>query len=104
MEPSLQIGYIAGAAIGDLSALDVDFLMVNADLATRRLTDQCAARGIEVHAWTVNDPDQVLSLLDRGVANIITDDAAMIRARLQELRNLHPAERLLLRVRNYLAE
>ncbi len=104
VEPSLQIGYIAGAAIGDLAALDVDFIMVSADLATRRLTDQCAARGIEVHAWTVNDADLVLPLLDRGVANIITDDAAMIRARLEELRNLHPAERLLLRVRNYLAE
>ena len=104
LEPSIEIGYIAGAAIGDLSAINVDFLMVNANLVTRKLTDQCAARGIEVHAWTINDPDLVLSLVDRGATNIITDDAGMIRTRLDDLRDLHPAERLLLRVRNYLAD
>jgi glycerophosphoryl diester phosphodiesterase len=103
-EPRVQIGFIAGAAIGDLSRLDIDFLMVNAGLVTRKLIRQAAARKIEVHAWTVNDPDRLPPLVDRGVANIITDDVAAMRTRLEEVRNLDPAMRLLLRTRNWFVE
>ena len=37
LEPELAVGFIAGAAIGDLTRLDVDFLMVSASMATRNL-------------------------------------------------------------------
>ncbi len=103
-EPAVEIGFIAGAAIGDLAGLDVDFLMVNAKLATRKLVRRAAAGGIAVHAWTVNDPDRLSPLIDRGVANVITDDVPALRARLEEIRDLDLAGRLLLRVRNAFAE
>ena len=77
-------------------------LMVGADRAQRALVDRAAARNIAVHAWTVNDAALVAPLVDQGVANIITDDPVLIRARLDEVRNLGPTERLLLRVRNEL--
>ncbi|MEW6250313.1 MAG: glycerophosphodiester phosphodiesterase family protein [Planctomycetota bacterium] len=100
----LELGYIAGAQLGDLSRLDVDFLMVSQRLATRKLADTTRIRGMEVHAWTINDPDALVPLLDRGIANIITDEPAAFRRRLGEVQNLSPAERLLLRVRNLLAD
>ena len=100
--PRLEIGFIAAVSVGDLSRLDVDFLMVSAERAKRTLIDRAAARDMEVHAWTVNDPALVAPLVDQGVANIITDDVALIRARLEELQALSPTERLLLRVRNEL--
>ena len=103
-EPSLTVGYIAGAALGDLSALQVDFLMLSGRLATRRLVAECHARGMQVHPWTVNDPDDLAPLLDHGVDNVITDDPAALRRRLDELRAMTPPERLLLRVRNLLAD
>jgi glycerophosphoryl diester phosphodiesterase len=103
IEPRLQIGFIAGAAIGDLAGLNVDFLMVRQEAATSALVQRASLNGMPVHAWTVSDPAWVAPLLDRGVANIITDDPAMIRRRWEEVRGLDPMERLLLRARNELA-
>jgi glycerophosphoryl diester phosphodiesterase len=103
-EPRLEVGYIAGAALGELARLEVDFLMVSGRLATARLVREAHARGMQVHPWTVNDPDHLAPLLDRGVDNVITDDPAAMRARLVELGGLTPPERLLLRVRNLLAD
>jgi glycerophosphoryl diester phosphodiesterase len=102
LEPGIPIGFIAGAAVGDLAKLDVDFLMVKTDLAQRSLIDRASAHHIHVHAWTVNDANLVARLVDDGVANIITDDVPLIRARLEELRALNPTERLLLRARREL--
>lgn len=104
MEPGLQVGFIAGAKLGDLSRLDVDFLMVSQRLATRKLVEAAGTRHMEVHAWTINDPQLLIPLLDRGVANIITDNPAAMRRRLEEVQQLNAAERLLLRARNALAD
>lgn len=101
-EIGIPIGFIAGAAVGDLAKLDVDYLMVKTDLAQRALIDRATAHHVAVHAWTVNDANLVARLVDDGVANIITDDAPLIRAKLDELQALSPAERLLLRARREL--
>jgi glycerophosphoryl diester phosphodiesterase len=102
IEPRMQIGFIAGAAVGDLAKLDVDYLMVSAELAQRSLIDRAAVSNIGIHAWTINDANLVARLVDDGVANIITDDVPLIRARLEEVQSLSPTERLLLRARREL--
>jgi glycerophosphoryl diester phosphodiesterase len=103
LEPRIATGFIAGAALGDLPRLKVQFLMVNQKMAKRRLTDSAGVQGIAVHAWTINDPAMVAPLLDEGVANIITDNVAAVRGQLDAIRELPPAQRLLLRFRNLLA-
>ncbi len=100
LEPDLEVGFIVATSIGDLTRLNVNFLMVESSLATRRLVDRAGARDIAIHAWTVKDLDLVAPLLDSGVSNIITDDPAGIRARLDEIRSLSPPERLLLRAKH----
>lgn len=102
LEPSLPVGFITATSVGDITQLEVDFLMVKAELATRSLVERAGARNIPVHAWTVNDAAQLGALLDRGVANVITDDAVAMRGRLEEIRGLTPVERLLLRARSEL--
>ncbi len=97
LEPRIPIGFIAGAALGDPARLDVDFLMVSRRMASRQLISAATARNIQVHAWTINNADHLPALLDRGVANIITDHPAAMRARLDELRTLPAPQRLLLR-------
>ena len=72
------------------------------NLATRQLVDRARLRKITIHVWTVNNPTQVAPLLDAGVANLITDDPARIRAMLDEIRALSTVERLLLRTHNAL--
>jgi glycerophosphoryl diester phosphodiesterase len=100
LDPALPIGFIAGASIGDLSRLEVDFLMLKADQVTHGLVDRAGARRILIHAWTVNDVRLVAPLLDCGVANIITDDPAAIRGRWEAVAQLSALDRLLLRVRS----
>jgi len=102
LEPSLPVGFIAATSIGDLTALDVDFLMVKSEQVTRSLVERAGTKHIQVHAWTVNDSAWVAPLLDCGVANIITDDPAAIRGRWEEIRRLTPIDRLLLRARSEL--
>jgi len=97
LEPELPVGYIVATSVGDPTKLEANFLMIKSNLATRQFVDRASLRGIAIHAWTVNDPAQVAPLLDAGVANLITDDPAGIRARLDEIRALSPPERLLLR-------
>jgi glycerophosphoryl diester phosphodiesterase len=97
LEPNLEVGFVVATAIGSPERLDVNFLMVSTNLATRGLVDRAASRNIKIHAWTVKDLELVAPLLDGGVDNIITDDSAGIRARLEEIRALSTPERLLLR-------
>ncbi len=100
MEPTIEIGFIAATSVGDLTRLDVDFLMVETRLATRKLLERAQLHGMPIHVWTVNDPALLAPLIDLGVSNIITSDPSRMLARLDELRELDPVERLLLRVRN----
>jgi len=104
LEPGLPVGFIVATALGDPTQLEANFLMVESKRATRDLVERARLRDLEIHAWTVNDPNQLAPLLDSGIANLITDDPARMRARLDEIRGLNPIERLLLRARNALAD
>lgn len=103
LEPAMPIGFIVATEIGDSTGLPVDFLMVKDKLATRDFVDRAHARGIQIHAWTINDTKLVAPLLDAGVDNLITDDAVAIYQKVAEIRELDPVERLLLRVRHAVA-
>ncbi|CAN5615896.1 glycerophosphodiester phosphodiesterase [soil metagenome] len=48
-------------------------------LVDRAFLDNAHRRGIDVHVWTVNDPAQMMRLLDLGVDGIMTDRADLLR-------------------------
>lgn len=50
-----------------------DALQIPRRIASARLVDSAHKAGKQVHAWTVNDPDQMKTLLAMGVDGIITD-------------------------------
>ena len=50
-----------------------DALQVPRRIVSERLVDSAHTAGKHVHVWTVNDTDQMRSLLDMGVDGIVTD-------------------------------
>jgi glycerophosphoryl diester phosphodiesterase len=49
-----------------------------------RLITAAHDRGLQVHVWTVNHPDEMAELLDLGVDGIITDRPDLLKAVLIE--------------------
>jgi glycerophosphoryl diester phosphodiesterase len=52
-----------------------------------------------VHVWTVNQPEVMLRMIERGVDNVITDDPALLARVLRERRTLGTPQILALRLR-----
>ncbi len=99
LEPRLQTGHIVTAAVGDVVRTEADFLSLNAARATPSLLRNAHAAGKEVHVWTVNTPDAMLRMIERGVDNIITDDPALLAKVMRERNALDTPEILGLRLR-----
>jgi glycerophosphoryl diester phosphodiesterase len=59
-------------------------------MATSRFLARAHAAGLQVHAWTVNDPAMMGRLLDLGVDGIMTDETAMLRDVLISRGQWHP--------------
>ena len=71
--PRIHTAAIVTLAIGDIDRLDVDALCVNAKSLSNRLICAARARHKDVYAWTVDDPRQMIKLIERGVSNIVTN-------------------------------
>jgi len=100
LNPGLIVGFTPAAALGDITRLDCDFLAVSASMAQGPLIAAAHDQGKEVHVWTVNEPVDISTMIDRGVDNIITDDPKAAVQVLEGRAALSNAERLLLRFKS----
>jgi glycerophosphoryl diester phosphodiesterase len=99
IEPRLKTGHIVTAAVGDVLRTEADFLSLNSAKSTTSLVRRARAVGKDVAVWTVNDPEVMLRMIERGVDNIITDDPALLVRVMRERAALSKAEILGLRLR-----
>ncbi|MEP3300201.1 MAG: glycerophosphodiester phosphodiesterase family protein [Pseudoruegeria sp.] len=96
LDSGAQAGLLAATAVGDLTALDADFLAVNTGLATRSLVQRADAVEKPVYVWTVNDALVMSQMLSRGIKGLITDEPALALKVLEERKELSIPERLLI--------
>lgn len=100
LAPEIVSGFVASATLGDISKLQADFLAVSKAQATDPFVAASHSQGKQVYVWTVDDPGEMSTMIDRGVDNIITNDPAAAVRVLQERARLGTAERILLRFKS----
>jgi glycerophosphoryl diester phosphodiesterase len=98
LRPDWTLGLLSTVSVGDLAALDVDFLAINARFASRRAIRHIHEQGKYVMVWTVNDPVGMSSMLNRGADVIITDAPALGVELIRQREQLQPPERLLMQL------
>lgn len=62
-----------------VSALQIPHRQGRLTLATRGLVRRAHAAGRPVHVWTIDEPDEMRLLLDRGVDGIFTDRTDLLK-------------------------
>ncbi|TDN93011.1 glycerophosphodiester phosphodiesterase family protein [Microbacterium sp. BK668] len=72
---SLRSRRVARRVLRNVDAVQVPERQGRLRIVTPRLIDYAHAAGVEVHVWTVNDPDDMTRLVTMGVDGIVTDRA-----------------------------
>ncbi len=99
LNPRLATGIIVAQSLGDVTRWPFDVLSIRAEHLTDAVLRSAHRRGMEVHVWTVNRPETMLRLMQRGVDNLITSDPDLaLRVRRGWL-DQSDAERLVLSAR-----
>ena len=80
LDPKLRTGYILSAAYGDFYFEEkADFISIRASFVNRQMVERAHARGMTVHAWTVNSKSEMERLRLMEVDNLITDYPVLAR-------------------------
>ncbi len=78
-DPSIPIGWVVWGQANPIQMVDraagiVDALHPSEMLVDRTLMKMCRETGLDVFAWTVNDPERILELHRLRVDGIVTDE------------------------------
>lgn len=92
--PQIRTGYVMYFVKGDISNLKVDFLSVEESNISDLFLSTAHLENKEVHAWTVNEEDDMLRLIQMGVDNIITDDDELLKYVIKDLKERPKLERI----------
>jgi glycerophosphoryl diester phosphodiesterase len=96
LRPSWRCGVLVAKALGDLTALNSDFLAVEARLATARFVRRAHRAGQDVYVWTVNDPAWMLAAMSHGADGLITDKPDLALQVVARRAQMSDTQRLLL--------
>src|SRR5262245_35742427 len=95
LRPSWKVGVLVAKAIGDLTSLGVDFLAVEANMATRGFVRRAHRAGQDVYVWTVNDPAWMFASMANGVDGLITDLPGVAREVVERREGMSDVQRIL---------
>ena len=74
LNPKIKVGYITFVALGDIKNLNVDLYSVEETNVTHDFVAEAHSLGREVHAWTINEEEDMKKMGDMNVDSIITDN------------------------------
>jgi glycerophosphoryl diester phosphodiesterase len=94
LRPDWRVGILVAKALGDLTTIKTDFVAVQAGMATRSFVRDAHRAGLQVYAWTVNDPVLMVALMSLGVDGLITDKPALARQVVERRRALTDEQRI----------
>jgi glycerophosphoryl diester phosphodiesterase len=97
----IGIGYFVLTEVGDLTQLDVDFIGIQEKSVTPKLIRDIRGQGIDVYAWTVDEGERILELIEMGIGGIITNEPVRVAAITERYQALNPAQRTLLSYRRF---
>lgn len=95
---NIPVGYVSAASVGDISRIPLDFLSVFHQNITPDLVRRVRSREHKIYAWTVNDREAAITVLEMGADGIITDYPEMAMSLIEEIAMLSNAERVLLQL------
>ncbi len=96
LRPDWTSGMLIARAFGRVNRLPVDFLAVEAKMATPGFVRSAHASGKPVYVWTVNDAQRMIRLIGLGVDGLITNYPDLAREVVAHYRSASPGERLFL--------
>ncbi len=76
-----------GLPMGGFSAVgcaQIPVIQSGFTLGNKSMVDRAHKAGLQVHIWTIDDPDEMNRLLDMGVDGLMTDRPAVLKQVLQE--------------------
>lgn len=80
VQPEIRTGYILSAAYGNYYTNEyIDFISIRSNFVTEKMIEKSHEAGKTVHAWTVNNKDELERLRMLGVDNVITDYPVLAR-------------------------
>jgi len=78
-EPTIRVGWIVKSASPAALRADTELLSLAARRASAEFIRRAHQTGKTVHVWTVNEPEAMRRMIDRGADNIITDNPGVLR-------------------------
>jgi len=100
--PEVSTGLILFRSAGDILGTRSDIVCIRASQATNRLIKRAHRQGKQIHVWTINDWNNALTMIERGVDNIITDRPDYLIRLLRIWEGLSDIEKITLMFRNLL--
>lgn len=80
LQPEIRTGYILAAVYGDYFTDEaIDFISIRSSFVTEDVMKRSHEAGKTVHAWTVNQREELERMRVLGVDNVITDNPVLAR-------------------------
>lgn len=80
LNKDIKTGYILSVAYGNFYDIEnVDFFSMEQSFINEKVVREIHNRNKEIHAWTINSPENMIKLIDLDVDNIITDNPILAR-------------------------